>query len=214
MTQIPLSSIRREYGTRALLEDTIASDPIVQFQTWFDEIFSEELEPTAMTLATIDASEMPDARIVLLKGIEEGQFIFYTHYDSAKGQELAHNPKAALNFFWRESVRQVKIRGIVHKVSEQASDEYFATRPRLSQLSAAASHQSHILTNRSVLENQITELEQQYKPDQPIQRPEQWGGYAVSPLEIEFWQGRDNRLHDRIRYRKENQQWIIERLAP
>lgn len=214
MTQIPLSSIRREYGTCALLENNIAPDPITQFNIWFDEIFSKELEPTAMTLATVDASGMPDVRIVLLKGIQKEKFIFYTHYDSAKGQELAHNPKAALNFFWRESIRQVKIRGVAHKVSEQASDEYFASRPRLSQLSAAASHQSHLLASRSVLEDKITEIEQRYKPDQPIQRPQQWGGYAISPLEIEFWQGRDNRLHDRIRYRKENMHWIIERLSP
>jgi pyridoxamine 5'-phosphate oxidase len=214
MKKSAFSSIRREYGARTLLEGNVASDPITQFKTWFDEIIDDELEPTAMTLATVDALGMPDVRVVLLKGIEDGNFIFYTHYDSAKGQELARNPKAALNFFWRTSVRQVKIRGTVQKVPEQFSDEYFSSRPRPSQLSAIASHQSHILENRAILEDKVLALSKQYEHTQHLPRPKEWGGYAVFPLEIEFWQGRDNRLHDRIRYRREKMQWIIERLSP
>ncbi len=214
MTKILLSSIRREYGTRTLLEENMASEPITQFKKWFDEIVSDESEPTAMTVATVDESGMPDARVVLLKGIEEEKFIFYTHYDSSKGRELAKNPKVALNFFWINSVRQVKIRGIIQKVSAEASDTYFASRPRNSQLSAVASHQSQVLENRAILENQIIKLTKRYGNNEPILRPKQWGGYAVSPVEVEFWQGRDNRLHDRIRYRKEKMHWVLERLSP
>ncbi len=215
MKKISLSSIRREYGTRILLEEHLPSNPIEYFKQWFDEMVAEELvDPTAMTLATVDASGMPDARIVLLKGIIDDQFVFYTHYDSAKGKELAANPHAALNFFWRSSSRQVRVRGKVHKVPQEMSDEYFASRPRSSQLTSIASHQSQVLTNRKVLEDRIAALSTQYPSDQPVPRPQEWGGYAVVPVEIEFWQGRDNRIHDRIRYRKENMHWIVERLSP
>lgn len=207
------SSIRREYGTQFLLEENISLDPMKQFKIWFDEIVSDEIEPTAMTLATVDEGGMPDVRVVLLKGLEEGRFVFYTHYDSAKGREIAHNPKVALNFFWSKSVRQVRVRGTVQRVSRETSDTYFASRPLLSQLSAAASHQSQILANREVLEKQVVALSEQYR-NKKIPRPEEWGGYAVLPLEIEFWQGRDNRLHDRIRYQRNQDRWIIERLSP
>ncbi len=207
------SSIRREYGTRVLSEDSVQLDPMAQFQIWFDEIVLDEVEPTAMSLATVDKSGRPDLRIVLLKGIEDGSFLFYTHYDSAKGQEMAHNNHVALNFFWTKYIRQVRVRGTVAKISPEISDEYFASRPLLSQLSAVASHQSHAVLSRKVLENQVIDLAKQYENKQ-IPRPELWGGYAVIPQEIEFWQGRDNRLHDRIRYSKNENGWTIERLAP
>jgi pyridoxamine 5'-phosphate oxidase len=214
MKKISLSDIRREYGTRVLLEAGLSNNPIEQFKNWFDEIVLEELEPTAMTVATVDVSGMPNIRVVLLKGIVEEQFIFYTHYDSAKGKELLANPQVALNFFWRNSSRQVRVRGKVQKTSEEMSDTYFASRPRSSQLSAVASHQSGVLTSREILADKIIELSNQFGTEQLIPRPKEWGGYAVEPIEIEFWQGRDNRLHDRIRYRKENMQWMVERLAP
>lgn len=214
MKKIPFSSIRREYGAHVLLEEHLASNPIEQFKRWFDEILLEELEPTGMTLATVDASGMPNIRVVLLKDIIDEQFIFYTHYDSAKGEELSLNPQVAINFFWIKSVRQVRIRGKVQKVPEEMSNQYFASRPRASQLSAVASHQSQVLQNRTELERKIAELSQQYSAESPIPRPKSWGGYAVMPVEIEFWQGRDNRVHDRIRYKKENMQWIVERLSP
>lgn len=207
------ASIRREYGTRVLSEKSVLPDPMKQFQRWFDEIVQDEIEPTAMTLATVDEAGMPDARIVLLKGIEEGHFVFYTHYDSQKGQEIARSHKVALNFFWSKYIRQVRVRGTVHKVTAEMSDAYFASRPLLSQLSAVASHQSDVILDRKMLENQVAILAEKYMNKQ-IPRPEQWGGYAVTPCEIEFWQGRDNRLHDRIRYTKKEESWIIERLAP
>lgn len=213
MKQSDFASIRREYGTRELLEKNVSPDPIEQFKCWFDEISSGEIEPTAMTLATVDETGMPDARIVLLKGIENGQFIFYTHYDSAKGREIAYNGKAAINFFWSHSVRQVRVRGTVQKVSEKMSDDYFASRPLLSQLSATISHQSHVVSNREELEKRVEKLAEKYA-DQDIPRPENWGGYGLKPTEIEFWQGRDNRLHDRIRYQWKDNQWIMERLFP
>jgi len=214
MKKNSLSSIRREYGSRRLLESNIAADPISQFKLWFDEIVTDEFEPTAMTVATVDASGIPDIRVVLLKDIINGHFVFYTHYDSAKGKELALNPHIALNFFWMKCSRQVRVRGTVQKVSPEMSNVYFASRPRASQISAVVSHQSTIIDNRTLLEEQILSLTQKYGAEKNIPRPEEWGGYAVIPAEIEFWQGRDNRLHDRIRYRKENDQWIIERLSP
>lgn len=208
------STIRREYGTRALSEKNVLPDPVAQFKVWFDEVVSDEIEPTAMTIATVDSTGMPDARIVLLKGVDDaGHFIFFTHYDSAKGSEITQNNKVALNFFWSKWVRQVKIRGIIQKVSSEVSDNYFASRPWLSQLSATASHQSQVIASREILEQRILKLQTEYS-NEKIPRPKQWGGYAVIPIEVEFWQGRDNRLHDRVRYRKENEQWIIERLSP
>lgn len=210
------ASIRREYGVRTLLEDNIFSDPIEQFNQWFNEIIANEVEPTAMTLATVDDAGMPNARIVLLKEIDQGQFVFYTHYDSAKGQEIAHHSMVALNFFWSNYIRQVRIRGTVQKVSETMSDTYFASRPVLSQLSALASHQSQVIQNREILTTRMVKLTAQYADVTHIPRPKQWGGYAVLPLEMEFWQGRDNRLHDRMLYKRNNisQNWTIERLSP
>lgn len=217
--------MRREYGDRVLLEKDIVSDPMMQFHIWFQEMLIEETEPTAMTLATVDEQEMPDIRVVLLKGIDDGCFIFYTHYDSAKGREIEANPKVALNFYWNKSVRQVRVRGTVKKISEAQSDAYFASRPSLSQLSALASHQSQVIETRETLETRIDALKCLYlDTHHAVLRPKEWGGYAVFPLEIEFWQGRDNRFHDRIRYRRVHQEddiqdnnhseWIIDRLSP
>jgi pyridoxamine 5'-phosphate oxidase len=214
MTQeTSFSTIRREYGTQVLSEHSMRADPMEQFQTWFDEIVLDEIEPTAMSLATVDDGGMPDVRIVLLKGIEQGNFVFYTHYDSQKGQEIANNNKVALNFFWSKYIRQVRVRGEVQKTTSENSDAYFASRPLLSQLSAVASHQSQPIMDRKSLEEQVGMLAEKYK-NSSIPRPKEWGGYVVKPYAIEFWQGRDNRLHDRVRYIKKNTHWIIERLAP
>lgn len=215
MSSNSFSSIRREYGARDLLEKNILLDPIAQFKVWFEEILLEEIEPTAMTLATVDEEGMPDVRIVLLKDIHEENFIFYTDYDSAKGHEIAQNKRVALNFFWAKSSRQVRIRGIAQKVSENMSEEYFTSRPLSSQLSAIVSHQSSVISSREELEKEVAVL---MDKKANIKRPQNWGGYAVLPQQIEFWQGRDNRLHDRILYRKNvnefDKSWIIERLSP
>lgn len=212
--QQPLSDIRREYGSRTLSEEQMPKDPIEQFKRWFDEIIAEEIEPTAMTLATVDPTGMPNARIVLLKGTDEGKFAFYTDYESAKGREITHSPQVALNFFWAKYSRQVRIRGTIEKISSEISDAYFASRPLSSQISAVASEQSTTLVCRKVLEERVDALSHYFVDGIPVPRPEHWGGYAVLPVEIEFWQGRDNRLHDRIRYVKHNSIWTIERLSP
>lgn len=209
-----IADIRREYGELNLNEDTMAGDPIEQFKLWFEEVLQKEKnDPTAMVLSTVDERGYPDSRVVLLKEIEGGNFLFYTNYQSAKAMQLQHTPYAALNFYWPQMARQVRVRGRVKKVSEQQSDEYFHSRPVKSQFSAIVSPQSKEITNRLALENALNELIEQHGQE-PVVRPEHWGGYMIIPDEIEFWQGRDNRLHDRIHYCRPKGQWIHRRLAP
>lgn len=208
-----IADIRRDYGELTLDEQAIHVNPIEQFKIWFNEVLAEEPhDPTAMVLSTIDEQGFPDSRVVLLKGLEENNFVFYTNYQSAKGQQLAKNPHASLNFYWPHMARQVRIRGMVEKLSAERSDSYFYSRPVFSQLGAIASPQSQVIQNRAYLDEALQQLLAE-KPEH-IQRPAHWGGYCLIPHAIEFWQGRDNRLHDRIAYCRQNNGWTHTRLAP
>ena len=211
---MPYSELRKEYSQRGLSEQDLDADPFRQFGVWLDLAIAASLpEPNAMALATADAGGHPSVRMVLLKGLDTG-FVFYTNYESRKGNELAQNDWAALAFYWAEMERQVRVEGRVEQVTTEMSDMYFHSRPIGSQIGAAASHQSQIIPGRDVLERRAQELSEQYQ-GQEIPRPQNWGGYRVIPHTIEFWQGRQDRLHDRLRYRREaNEQWIIERLSP
>ncbi|TGK05289.1 pyridoxamine 5'-phosphate oxidase [Leptospira langatensis] len=212
--QKQIADIRNEYSKASLDEKDIDSSPLEFFQKWFDQaIESQVAEPTAMTLATVTEDGFPDARIVLLKGIENGGFQFYTNYSSRKGKELAKNPNACLVFFWIELERQVRIRGKVSKVSKETSETYFHSRPFDSQIGALASDQSQEVSDRSVLEKKFAELRSKYE-GKSVPLPSEWGGYILEPSEIEFWQGRRSRLHDRILFRKEGGTWIRKRLQP
>jgi pyridoxamine 5'-phosphate oxidase len=202
--------------TESLSKADVDLDPIIQFNRWFEQAMSAGLKlPNAMTLATADKEGRPSARMVLLKGFDHSGFVFYTNFDSSKGRELSENPYAALVFYWTELDKQVRITGRVARVTQLESDEYFASRPRDSQLSAWASFQSSVVENRAVLESRMEELERQYG-GREVSRPPHWGGYRLVPETIEFWQNRTGRLHDRIRYtrRSDGSGWIIERLAP
>jgi pyridoxamine 5'-phosphate oxidase len=209
------SDLRREYMQRGLQEDELAEDPFRQFQQWFDAALAADLpEPNAMTLATATRDGSPSARMVLLKQVDDRGFVFFSNYESRKGNELAENPRAALIFFWVQLERQIRIEGAVERVSAAESDAYFHSRPSGSQISAAASHQSQIIAGREVLEKRVAELETEY-PDGEVPRPAYWGGFRVIPETVEFWQGRANRLHDRLRYRKDQDgHWLVERLSP
>jgi pyridoxamine 5'-phosphate oxidase len=199
---------------RGLTEAEADPDPIRQFRTWFEEALDGGFhEPTAMTLATCTRAGVPSARIVLLKGFDERGFSFFTNYESRKGQELAENPRAALVFYWGELERQVRIEGTVERLLEAESDAYHATRPRGSQLGAWTSWQSEVIAGREVLDERLRELEARFA-DGPVPRPPHWGGYRLVPQVIEFWQGRPNRLHDRLRYRRDKGVWVRERLSP
>lgn len=209
-----VADLRCDYRLQALLEAEVDANPIGQFQRWFAQALAAELpEPNAMTLATVTAEGKPAARMVLLKGFDQQGFVFYTNYLSRKGRDLSQTPWAALVFWWAELERQVRIEGQVTKVSAQETNDYFESRPRGSQLGAWASEQSRVIGDRTILEDRLQELEQHYQ-DQPIPRPPHWGGYRLYPHLIEFWQGRPNRLHDRLCYQKEGEQWTIERLSP
>lgn len=209
------ADLRKEYMQRGLDEGDMDADPIRQFQTWFDAArAASPFEPNAMALATVGADGRPSLRMVLLKGADELGFVFYTNYESRKGRELADTPWAALTFFWPEMERQIRIEGRVEPVSAEESDTYFHSRPVGSQLSASASRQSEVITGREELEERVAALSAQYE-GQEIPRPENWGGFRVIPDAIEFWQGRANRLHDRLRYRLlASGGWQIERLSP
>lgn len=209
-----IADIRREYGDLRLDEDNLLANPFEQFKQWFKEILvTERNDPTAVVLSTVDEQGWPDSRVVLLKGLEEETFIFYTNYESAKAKQLQHTPYAALNFYWPQMARQVRVRGRVNKVPSETSDAYFASRPHESQLSALASPQSQEIANRKILDEAFNKLLAAHK-DAVLIRPQHWGGYCVHPDEIEFWQGRDNRLHDRIQYVKQAGRWHWRRLAP
>lgn len=212
---ISLTELRKNYTQGGLLESNINPNPLKQFQIWFQQALEAEiLEPNAMTLATVDSEGKPTARIVLLKHLDERGFSFFTNYESEKGKNLSQNPWVSLVFWWGDLERQVRIQGKVEKISPAESDQYFSSRPLGSQLGAWVSEQSTIINSREVLDTRLDELEKQYQA-QNIPRPEHWGGFRVIPHQIEFWQGRENRLHDRLRYRLQaDQSWIIERLAP
>jgi pyridoxamine 5'-phosphate oxidase len=209
------ADLRREYMSRGLSESDLDPDPFQQFRAWYEEAVAAGLmEPNAMTLATATRDGRPSARMVLLKGFDADGFRFYTNYESRKGHELAENPWAALVLFWVELERQVRIEGRVMQSPPQESDAYFQSRPLGSQLGAWASHQSQVIPNREALERRMADLEAEYT-GQSAPRPPYWGGYRVVPSVIEFWQGRPNRLHDRLRYqRRDDGTWLIERLSP
>lgn len=212
-----LADLREQYLQAELTVDHVADDPIEQFRQWFNDAVDAELdEPNAMTLATAAPDGSPSARIVLLKGLDERGFIFYTNYESRKALELMQNPKAALVFGWIRLERQVRVEGTVERLSDDESTQYFQDRPRGSQLGAWASPQSQVVENREVLEQNLEEVRREYDDSESVPRPPHWGGFAVHPTQIEFWQGRPNRLHDRLRYRREtsDDEWILERLAP
>ncbi len=209
-----ISHLRKEYQFQSLSEDDVNNNPIVQFDTWWKEAVNAEIvEVNAMTLATASTDGVPSARIVLLKEFTEKGFVFYTNYESYKAQQLAENPRASLLFFWKELERQIRITGLVEKVSEEESDAYFNSRPIGSRIGASASPQSHTIENRQWLEQKVKETEDTWNDE--TKRPSFWGGYRVKPVIIEFWQGRPSRLHDRIQYTlQENGGWMKERLAP
>ena len=206
------ADVRREYLGEALSETASDPDPFVQFDHWFDQIRSLDTDATSMTLATATDDGRPSARIVLLKALDVRGFVFYTNYNSRKGQELAENPRASLLFYWRPLERQVRVEGTVEQVSAAESDAYFASRPVESRWSVHASNQSAVVTSREELELRYEAARQQYGPAVP--RPGYWGGYRVVPETMEFWQGRPSRMHDRLRYRKGPGGWVRERLAP
>ena len=209
-----VSDLRREYGAAGLVEADLDPSPFKQFASWFQQALDAQLaEPNAMTLATVAQDGKPSARIVLLKGFDEQGFVFYTNYESPKALELSENPHAALVFAWIELERQVRITGQTSRVSRQESEAYFCSRPEGSQLGAWASRQSEVISGREVLENRLEELRTEYA-NKPIPLPSDWGGFRLSPDSLEFWQGRPNRLHDRLRYKLAGARWLIERLSP
>jgi pyridoxamine 5'-phosphate oxidase len=213
-----LAALRREYAQAALDRSQVADDPIAQFRDWFDDALDAEVhEPNAMTLATAAPDAAPSARIVLLKGLDERGFQFYTNYESQKGRELAQNPHVALVFWWPPLERQVRIEGRAERLPDEESTDYFHRRPRGSQLGAWASPQSRVVESRKALEQTLEEVTAEYEDADEIPRPAHWGGYVVRPTALEFWQGRPNRLHDRLRYRRDDvdaADWTLERLAP
>ena len=210
-----ISDIRKDYMLKALLEKDVEPNAIKQFDKWWQEALNSDItEVNAMTLATASADGVPSARIVLLKGYDEKGFVFYTNYDSFKGRQMGENPRACLVFFWKELERQVRITGLVEKVSAAESDAYFGSRPQGSQIGALVSPQSQVIESREWLEQREKAYAKDLSNIQLI-RPPHWGGYRVKPICIEFWQGRPSRLHDRIQYTlQEDATWMIERLAP
>lgn len=213
--QKDLGNYRKSYEKSALLESAVSNNPIELFQKWFQEVevAGGVEEPNAMTVSTIGLDGFPKNRVVLMKKYTEEGFIFYTNYDSEKGKAIAENPNVSISFFWPNLERQVIIKGKAEKVGENISDVYFNSRPDGSKLGALASNQSEVIASRGVIEDKLTKLESEFK-NKEIKRPDFWGGYIVKPVSIEFWQGRPNRLHDRIRYVFHDTDWKKERLAP
>lgn len=210
-----IADIRRDYSHKSLSENDVDANPIRQFEKWWNEALQSKIdEVNAMTVATASADGLPAARTMLLKGFDEKGFVFFTNYESFKAEQLAENPRACLLFFWKELERQVRITGLVEKISGKESDEYFQSRPEASRIGAWASPQSRVIESRHWLDEKFNELVKKME-GADISRPPHWGGYLVKPVVIEFWQGRPSRLHDRIQYTLEdNGNWKIERLAP
>lgn len=214
--QKDLGNYRKTYEKSELIEGNVSDNPMQLFQTWFYETEQSDTvdEPNAMTVSTMGLDGFPKSRIVLLKKYTHEGFIFYTNYDSEKGKAIAKNPQVCISFFWPGLERQIIIKGNAKKIAENLSDGYFESRPDGSKLGAIASEQSSVIATREVLEERLKNLEEEYL-EKPIPRPKNWGGYIVKPISLEFWQGRPNRLHDRIRYTiQENFDWKMERLAP
>lgn len=214
--RLSLADLRESYGLGELNEENCETNPIVQFENWIQAAEKNGLkEPNAMVLATATAQGRPSSRVVLLKEVSDTGFVFYTNYSSRKARELETNPFASLTFYWPELQRQVRIEGTVDRVPRELSEAYFRTRPRGSQLGAWASHQSETIPSREALDRRLKELDNRYAVMGDIPVPEFWGGYCVVPEIVEFWQGRPDRLHDRIQYRRNGEQiWVRERLSP
>tara|TARA_R110000796_G_scaffold35017_3_gene90228 strand:+ start:213831 stop:214475 length:645 start_codon:yes stop_codon:yes gene_type:complete len=213
--QKDLGNYRKTYEKSELTETNISDNPMKLFQKWFYETEASDGidEPNAMTVSTIGLDGFPKSRVVLLKKYTYEGFIFYTNYDSEKGKAIKHNPNVCISFFWPNMERQIIIKGKAEKIADNLSDGYFESRPDGSKLGALVSDQSCVIPSREILENKLKDLEKEYQ-DKEIKRPNNWGGYIVKPISIEFWQGRPNRLHDRIRYSLDYLDWKIERLAP
>lgn len=210
-----ISDIRRDYMLKSFDESHAAGNPFDQFKEWWEEATSADIdEVNAMTLATVDANGKPAARIVLLKGYTHEGFIFFTNYESAKGQDLTINPNAALLFFWKELERQIRIEGTVEKIDPADSDAYFHSRPAGSRIGAWVSPQSKVIPDRAFLESNYNQLIEKYPDENKVPRPPHWGGFIVKPESFEFWQGRSSRLHDRLKYTKATTGWTRARLAP
>jgi pyridoxamine 5'-phosphate oxidase len=210
-----LAALRRRYARGELHEADMAPDPLIQFAAWLDDALAGQVpEPNAMVLATITPDGFPSARTVLLKGLDDRGFVFYTNYESAKAADLEANPRAALVFPWHAMERQVRVRGTAERISREESAAYFASRPRDSQLGAWASPQSQVVADRASLDRAYAETAERFAGTEDVPLPDFWGGYRVRPEVVEFWQGRQGRMHDRVRYRRTEEDWIMERLAP
>lgn len=211
----PVSAMRISYDLGQLGDQNILADPIAQFDTWFQEVRETDVhEANAMTVCTADAEGNPDARTLLMKGFDDRGIVMYTNYESKKARDLEANPNVCLLFYWPSLQRQVRWTGVAERVSAEESDDYFASRPRGSQIGSNSSPQSQVIPGQTWLAERFAEMEAEYADGQDVPRPEHWGGYRVRPQAIEFWQGRQNRLHDRIRYRLVDGAWTVERLAP
>jgi pyridoxamine 5'-phosphate oxidase len=210
-----IADLRKDY-TRATLDvNSVLQNPVEQFQKWFDEALQSGVtEPNAMNLSTVNKDGRPSSRIMLLKGVENNMFVFFTNFQSDKGQALEENPACALTFFWPDLERQVRIEGVASRIDDKRAEDYFHSRPRASQIGAWASPQSTVLSDRTILEERVKQMEERFKDQEVVPKPKQWGGFEVEPLLIEFWQGRASRLHDRIRFMKIEGQWQIHRLSP
>lgn len=208
-----INTLRKEYKKSVLSAQTVEKNPVTQFETWLDEAVQSEIpDPTAMTVSTIDENGFPQSRIVLLKYLDESGFVFFTNYKSQKGKSIERNPSVSLLFFWPELERQVRIVGSASKTSLEFSEKYFHSRPPESRIGAWASEQSSEIPNRKYLEERFESFKEKFGFAPPL--PDFWGGFRVNPVKIEFWQGRENRLHDRILYEKKSEKWTIKRLAP
>lgn len=207
-----IKDLRIDYRKSELDIQDLSNEPILLFQKWLSEVVNLSIDANAFVLSTVNPEGIPSSRVLLLKDVSENGFSFFTNYSSRKSKEIENNPNVCMNFFWKNFERQVRVTGIISKLSDQESEEYFNSRPYESKIGAWCSPQSKVIESRDVLENKFEELKKKYPNEVP--RPQNWGGYTISPTQIEFWQGRASRLHDRFLYSKEGENWRIERLAP